>query len=413
MPTAAASPEHAPRRAIAPARATPADVDATCALIAGLLLEPDDRLFVRALLASGDRARDAWTAWSHGCDWTNPSTARGRLAKAFAPLVLEAARAHHFTLERTAATTLRAWGLAEQERTRRYEDVLGGVMTCLASSHLQFLLIGGAALSATLYAHPSHRHCHDIDLLVARGDEARCVEALEAAGFARLDAAGRGTSVQMVHASQLSLIARHGGLATASNLAIEFDELFALSETAHVAGHDAKVLAPGHALVCTCVPALTTRRRVESARALVDMSRLVRARPAVGWPNVIDTAVRQELALLLAASLRFIADESATPTPAGVLDALVSPVAKSLARDRARVLPTLAGAPRSLGALARLPCTWQERILVGVTMLLPAAEHVRPATHGRGRMTVGVHHVQRIVRWLSRGAVPDSPARPT
>ena len=369
-------------------------------LMASMLLPPDDRLLVRVIEGAPAGARAAWSSWTKQAGaWTDPRTSAGRLAKGLAPAIADAIARHDLDVDRDAMTALRAWRLADTERQARYDAILHDVVWALDRAGVESLLVGGAVFAALADDARPARHCHDIDVLVGSSGVARAIDAIAAEGFsARRSDEWR---THLAHGSGLPLVLRHG-VVHAHPHAAGFAELSAVARDVRVAGRGARSLAPGHALVLACLPAFLARHRVEAARALVDAARLVPRMQDADWASALDVAARHDLAGLLLATLRAVADDTGREVPARVVRQLTNTSAPSQAR---RVLPLLAGAPRTLAALRATPLDRYTRLRVAAMMLVPPKECVATAGESLAGMSLAMRYVARAARWCVRRPV--------
>ena len=84
--------------------------------------------------------------------------------------LLTTLRRNGAALDETLQTVLRTAYVAEDARSRIYRRIARDVLSVLTSAGIPVIVLKGTALSGTVYPDPVLRHCHDIDLLVTRGD---------------------------------------------------------------------------------------------------------------------------------------------------------------------------------------------------------------------------------------------------
>jgi hypothetical protein len=305
-------------------------------------------------------------------------------------------------MDRLAAATIRAWRLAQAARDERYRTILEDSVETLVSARIEGLLAGGAALGLTVYPTPVLRHCHEIEFLVRSEDVRTCADRLHARwGASSLVDADEG--IVIVHASGLPLIIstrlRDPG---ADESRVTFDDLYAARELVSVGRQRIGALSRPDALARACTGLRPARPGVSSIAWALDVYYLLAADGGPDWSVLVDRSSRRPLALLLLSVLSGFAEEAHVRAPATAIEALARAAASTLRQDRAELLPTLAGAPRSLRTLRAMDAGWTTKCSVALMMLTP------PVTPPGGRRdvtrAVPLQNVRRFVRWMRRAA---------
>jgi hypothetical protein len=321
--------------------------------LADLLLPPGDLPFLRACLSSGDRAREAWRAWSGGAPvLPDATTPRGLRVKAFAPLVLRAVECSAIPLSAPELTALRARRMLERRRAERYREVLREALDALARQEIVPLVLKGVPLADAAYADPVLRHCHDIDLVVAAERQAEAVAALRASGFSAVrDVAS--PSVGLLHASRLPLMV-HTTFCRVPAYRLPAEAMWAASVPDDIEGVRVRRLTTAHTLVHVCVQGLGRGTGPAALRWAIDAWHLLGAAGPIEWPAVVECGRDRGMALPLAVALTCLRHRLDAPVDACATDSLVGLSARHPWRDATVLVPLLPGAPRTLRALCRV-----------------------------------------------------------
>ncbi|HEU4631952.1 MAG TPA: nucleotidyltransferase family protein [Gemmatimonadaceae bacterium] len=220
---------------------------------------------------------------------------------------------------RAAAARLRVRAAAQMMEQDR-------VLEALATRDVPTVLLKGAALRRTLYAHPEDRHTRDLDLLVPPDRVDAAVAALTAAGY--VAPAGGELDAYLRHHFHLQLRHRRGHLVelhwalTEPQSPVRLDAAALLRAAVSVPDDMAGIRVPSvpHLLLHLAAQSATDGTR--PLARLVDVDRLVAAAPALDWSALVADARRVGVATALGADLALAARLLDTPVPRAALAAL-------------------------------------------------------------------------------------------
>ena len=299
-------------------------------LLSGILPNPTTTAFLLACLAPPPLALEAWQRWRAprsplqglvGAD----ADLRG-LSAALATALFAAGAA----LDREDATWLRAALLHEQQRCRRYRQILAEVLATLSQAGVPFLLSRGAAVAETVLPQPWLRHCHDADLLVPQEHLSDAAAVLAQAGLREQPVRQAGRSFLHRRGLPIRLHARllpppfegpaigaiHGRASSLSVLGTTVRRPAADDLLLHITAH------------AVCSPSRLSARWVGDAHAVV----VGRERP--DWDRLRQTAAASGLSAPLAVTLGYLADAIGTPVPAATLAGLTADASVATRLDR-------------------------------------------------------------------------------
>jgi hypothetical protein len=342
------------------------------------VLEPtaDETALLAACLHQDRRAQDGWARWRAG------RTVRGAefcrelaAARTLLPLLARSVARQELDVDRDVLAYLRATVLRERLRAARFRQVTAEVVPALAHDGIAAFVVRGAALAATVYDDESHRHCHDLDLLVAPRDLAGAVHALVRTGCVHRPGADPVSGALLEHTSGLQVRVhtrpfdvRWYGTAVERftrdplSFSVEGVSMLAPSREAsfvHVLGH----------------ATYSSSRR--NLRWVTDAWHLLAADPPVDWDCIIDSIEAYRLTLPVSVLLAYIA-RFGMPIPP---DVTAAAQLRAAAAGRVEADVALGGARRGprgdLGSIWRSARSWRGRLRLARWVVAPSAGYMR------------------------------------
>jgi hypothetical protein len=373
------------------------------AALSVILPTASETALLRACLLTGPAGRRAWDVWQQETSGIHGVTALSGSVKGLIPLIHRAAARNGAAVEGTARKALRAGYLREELRTTTYRRICAEVLSALQTEDIPVVVLRGAALADSVYEHAMLRHCHDLDLLLRKGDLARAARLLIARGLrhSREPATGTTTDVTLLHTSALP-VELHSRLLAIPWYPVPLTEIWARAR-GHVVGDvPAHILSPADNLLHVCAHASYSPRR-ESLRWVCDSWFIIHRHPDLDWDVLVDCALRSHLALPLSVMLTYLARDIGLPVPGTVLARIDAAAART---DRIRREVALhgarAGVRGSLRTLVRTSRGWRARSTVIQWILLPSPAYVRWMEPVRGRWELPLRYVQRPLRYVLR-----------
>ena len=379
--------------------------------LAAVLPTPEQTLLLRACLLDGEDARDAWRAWQKLAGDAKAAMVEDRWSvKRLLPALYVALRRSDAEVDATLMSYLRLAYVREQMRATTYKRIRADIVTLLRQSNVPAVLLRGGALSATVYADPAVRHCHDLAFLVKPDDLARASDALRGAGLTSIAFAPEEASpyAALIHETSLP-IELHGRLFVVPTYDLPWDEVWPRSEVVSLGPVDGRVLSPSDALLHVCCHAFYSSSR-ESLRWVGDAWHIVK-RGRVDWERLGASAERGRLALPTLVTLRYLAGALGANVPRAVLERLVAAAERAPVEERDVALRAArTGSCESVtGLLGRVHGGWRVRALTVSWLLFPSQAYVRDATATRGGAGAALHYLRRPVNYL-RGRLSRRPA---
>jgi hypothetical protein len=259
-----------------------------------------------ACLRDGAAAADAWSRFVSAVgDAKAYFEADHTGLKGLLPFVEVSLAANRIDAGKAFHTYSRVALVREELRRKIYGEILGSVVAALDAAQIRFVLLKGAAISATAYPQPSARHNHAIDLLVDAGAWTSATRVLSNLQFEPTPA-GSGAAMHRDF--------RHWtGLALGLHLKVFFLPYFEMPvaatrdrvRTLQVDGSPVCVMSPEDNLVHVCGHAIYSRSR-GNLRWACDAAYLLQNSPDFNWSTVVDTAAGAGLALPLSVLLRWV-----------------------------------------------------------------------------------------------------------
>jgi hypothetical protein len=382
------------------------------ALAAVLPSVPETDL-VRSVLWEGEAGREAWRRWRERVGDPLPAFERLHAGlKGLAPLLHVAVQRNQLEIPPAFGSYLRAAYFREELRGNAYRRILSSVLRALAAAELQPLVLKGEALAATIYDDPKTRHSHGIELLVRRAEAARVAAILPALGFRptrRRRFAEVGQASSWRHASGLPLELRTR-LFGPGLYAVANEALWARSVGLSIEDSAAHALGREHALLHVCASAPMSASR-SSLRWAFDAWLLVRRSETFDWRFLLEAVAAARLALPLAVTLRFVAEELAAPVPAEVLRDLAAQAAQSDDLEHeVVVLCALAGAHGAMRRQILATSGWSNRLAVLRPLIAPSPAAVRALQGDLPTRSLPFYYAARPARYVAHLLLRLRPA---
>ncbi|HKA56745.1 MAG TPA: nucleotidyltransferase family protein [Candidatus Binatia bacterium] len=370
---------------------------ALCHTLSVLLPTPDQTVFLRACLSSGEAGRKAYEDWRARRGESEKALREG-YGKSLLPLLFHTLQRNGAGANEEFLTVLRAASLREELRTTTYRRLCRRALLALTTAGIPIIALKGAVLADTVYGHPTLRHSHDIDLLLRESDPSHTVSLLSSVGFTSLrreiDTAWQ--DIHLVHESGLPLVL-HRRLFRTPCYNTATTDLWARSRTQAVADVPVRVLAPVDQLVHVCGHAASCASR-ESLRWVCDAWLLITRYPDLDWETVLDCSSRSHLTLPLAVTLGYLAEELQAPIPATFLRRLYAAASRATTAEREAALwGARAGARGRYRDLLRLTGDWRTRVFVLRWMLFPSPASLCPTQRVRRSWRSPFSYLSRLV----------------
>jgi Uncharacterised nucleotidyltransferase len=295
----------------------------------GLMLpDAQDTLLLRACLGDGAGAAEAWQAWLATSPGLPTVLVERPRSRRFLPLLFHVLSAHGIAVAEPSLSILRAATLWEERRAVQLRPILVQVLASLRGVGVGALLLKGAALAETAYPRFWLRHCHDLDLLVGAEALPAAREALLAAGFWPVAAAGSARG----QGSPSLALQHEGGLPV--NLHTKLwaapapDGMLAAfrrrGRTIDIDGEPVAIFAPMDMLLHVCGHA-GIGAGPGNWTWIADAAMIVRRHsPSAGeWAGLVRIAAESGIAVALAVRFSELAARFDLPIPVATLNALV------------------------------------------------------------------------------------------
>ncbi len=362
----------------------------------------EETWLLKSVLHRGPSAQQAWEAFSSSIR-DLPSLFRtdtgGR--KRLSPLLLASLRENALPADPGLLTVLRTAYVREQLRAEAFRRIACGVFEALRDSGVPFLVLKGTALAETVYAEPSLRHSHDIDLLIAEDDLERARQALSSAGLSSGPALPWAQGLRMRHASatpvllltrlyRLPFYRSHlPGLWARS---CEVD-LAAVGSPRVLSPADNLLHALGHASYC---PSRSTLQWVTDAWMIIELA------PRLEWEDLFLAVGESLLEIPAFVMLRYLKEELGARVPeetvarlgemAGAAGPLRRDVALYGARQRRGRHPRLSGLRRP---------GWKDQLDLARWQVFPSQEYIRWAYGNPPSILVPFIYLMRPFTYLA------------
>ncbi len=366
-----------------------------------ILPGPNETRLLRAILHRGDSAHASWEVFQDGLS-DLPALFRTDAGnrKRLSPLLLQSIRENRLTADPKLLTILKTATLREELRSAIVRRIAGEVYEALRSRDVPFIVLKGAALSESVYADPTWRHAHDIDLLFPPDAVDLATAVVSDVGLREAPRLPWDQGRDFRHASELPflLLSR---LFRVPFYRAPFEELGtrARTLTRDVLGAfqvldptDALLHCLGHASYC---PGRSNLLWVVDAWMILHHSEL-------DWDAFSRRMAEMRLEVPVATMVRYLADEVDAPIPAEAIERATSALssANALRRDVA-----LFGARQASlqhpGLRGRSALTWRGRLKLLRWELLPSPAYLDWAYGHPPRLTLPGIYLARPVSALT------------
>jgi hypothetical protein len=358
---------------------------------------------LRVCLHSGAAGRRAWESWR--AQMGDPVAAVGRngpSAGTLLPLLLSSVRRNGVDAPPDLLTVLRAAHYREELRSTTVVGICGEAISALAAGGISAIVLKGVALAETVYDDRALRHCHDVDILVRRGELARAARMLADAGFGPIDGSANRPlgDVKLVHGRGLPVELHTRPFRPPSNDAW-VAALWSRSREALIAGVSARVLSPADSLLHVCGQAAYSSSRA-SLLWVCDAWYVIARHPDLDWDVLLEGAVAAHLALPLYTTLRYLATELDAPIPPAVLRRLGGAASADALGRECALAGARSGPNGSYPNLFRHTKDWRSRALLLKWMLLPSPRFVRWDSDARDPRSLLFSYLARLPRYCAR-----------
>ena len=378
-----------------------------------LLPSADETVLLTACLASGERARAAWTRWRERQGPGDEALRHALVARrALLPLLSASASANDLDAGRGLLPYLRGAALREELRATRFRQLAAEILTQLQRDGTTPWLVRGAALAAVAYPAWGLRHCHDLDLLVVPEALERAVGTLVRAGAAALAPSpwAPGT-VLLRHPSALQ-VALH-----TRPFAVRYYD----APVAHFTRDDATIDLDGVGVrtpsrAASMVHVLghaTYSPSRHNLRWVADAWHLAACRPGLDWEEVAARVDAYRLTLPVFVLLRYLA-ALGVPVPSEPLARLAAGAARA-----GRVVEEVAlggahaAARGNLRSLWQATVSWRGRARLARWVAAPSPAYMRSAYAVPSAWVLPLRYLHRPARAVAgklRRAPAASPA---
>ncbi len=288
---------------------------------------------------------------------------------------------------------------------------LEATLAALSAAGVRALVVKGAALAYTVYADAWLRPRTDADVLVAPGEAAAAVDALERRGYRRTDALTSGQLVSHQLAFERSddhgvrhVVDLHWKIVNPQMLsgALPFDTLWGAALPAPLLGPAARVPAPAASLAIAAVHRLAHHQGHERLIWLYDVAMLVRQFDDRQWAQLTALSVERGIAGLCLDALARARDLIGSALPPGVEAALSHAAPGEPSRAY------LAGAVRKRDVLLSdlSVLDWRSRLRLLREHAFPPAAFIRTRYRRHRRWPLAALYLHRLVSGAARWVRP-------
>ena len=338
----------------------------------------EETSLLRVCLSSDERSRQSWAQWQRlRTDGANSFLGDSPSVKKLWPLVYEAVRRYGLEVDKESQTYLRSARLKEELRINIFRRVCVEVLQLLQKGNVPTIVLKGVALAETVYNSPVLRHCHDIDLLIEYEDLNRAEMLLRSIGFKRVDQTPdpEGDDCKLEHESGL-LLELHSRLFDTTLCKERLSEVWGRSKSCVIAGVQARILSPADNLFHVCGHAFYSSSR-QSLQWVCDASLIIDRHRDLNWGLLLDCAERTHLALPLAVTLGYLAENLNVPVPATFLDSLFAAAAKITGIERELTFfRARTSSQEGLGKFLRKARGWRGKALLIQWMIFPSPTYL-------------------------------------
>jgi Uncharacterised nucleotidyltransferase len=371
----------------------PASLDA----LSVFLPTAEETLLLRACLSS-DEPSQTWARWQRYRTDPNGFLGDCPSARKLRPLVYEAVRRYGLELDKESRTYLRSARLKEELRGNILRRVCGEVLQLFQKEDVPAIMLKGIALAETVYDNPALRHCHDIDLLLREQDLERAANLLRSLRFRDQESDSASDDYKLEHQSGV-LLELHGCLFE-NGFKGSLEDTWARTEPRMLMAIPARILSPADNLSHVCVHGFYSPRR-ESLRWVSDAWFIIQRRRDLNWDLLLEYGDRTHLALPLAVTLGYLAEDLNAPVPSKILASLFTKATKSTTIERELALFRARTTSQETPVeFLRRTRNWRGKALLIRWMLFPSATYLSIAEGIRRSWLLPLHYLARPLRYL-------------
>ena len=374
--------------------------------LAVLLPTTEETYLLRTCTQTGQRGRAAWRDWrEHATNVREAVTRHRRDIRSLFPLLYRTVQRNGAAVDDDTLTYLRTAYFREELRVQAYRRICGDVLTALGESGIPVIVLGGAALSETVYRDWATRHSGSLELLLEESDIPHAQNRLEASGMSRSGETTRRDTgvVRFVHASGLPIELR-GDPFDSYYYRAPLAAMWTRSQAREIAGARASVLGSADMLASVLGGALC-RRRQNGLQWVCDAWHVIDRCPELNWDDFIDGLRRSHLTLPGSVMLSYLAEELDARIPSPVLRQLASDASRTaLPGNESAVHAARLGGSVSYGDLYRRSEGLWARAVVLKSMLLPSPKYLGWRHRACRAWLLPLCYVWRPLRYIARRA---------
>lgn len=364
-----------------------------------LLPGPEETSLLEACLGDGDVAREGWMRWrarrdASGTDLRTELSGRRTLL----PLLATSVSRNGISLEPDVQAYLHAAYLREERRALRFFEIASAVLEAFEHGGPPPVVLRGAALAVTVYSEPAHRHCHDLDLIVASAALEDACDALKKyVGGLRIGSRAGSAIVEHPSGMRIALHTRPFSVAHYDAGAEGFTRGIRIvplgSTRARVPSPEATLVhVLGHA---TCSGSSRNLHWVADAWHLVTRHR------DLDWNDVCDRIESHRLSLPVSILLEYLASFG-VPVPGAVLSRIREGAGRADGLTQEIALGGLFASVRGdVGRVWRTLPSAGDRLRVVRWAALPSVQYVRSTFAPQASWVLPLLYLYRPARFLA------------
>jgi hypothetical protein len=268
---------------------------------------------LQSALWKGPAAQVAWDGWQRSvasaADFLKADLAG---LKRLLPLLQHNLQVEGIAVSPEIGSILRSARAREELRYASFRRFGGDGIGSLTAAGIELIVVKGVATAALHYPHPSIRHCHDIDVLVRRGQTENIASASAAAGFRCSEIATEPGGVRLTHPSGLP-IECHISLSKVPYYPVADDAVWNRSQNAEVLGVSCRVPAATDMLAHLCAHTLWNPRR-QTMNWVTDAYLLLES-GEFPWRPFLSTIHEWQIDLPAFVILRYLSEVLHSPVP--------------------------------------------------------------------------------------------------
>ena len=374
------------------------------AALSTILPPPEHALLLAACLREGHAAADSWSRFVAAVgDAKRYFEADATGLKGLLPFIESRFAANGVDAGKAFHTYARVALVREELRRDIVAKILGDLIEAADEQGIRFLLLKGAAVSATAYPQPSCRHVHAIDLLVDPRDWQRAQALLPQSRFLSVGAGpGAACHLNYKHWTGLAL-GLHCRPLFLPYFEMPTDAIESRARSIEIHGRRVRVMSPEDNLVHVCGHAVYARSRA-NLRWVCDAVWLLKRNPMLDWPLLVATAVTAGIAPALFVQLRWI-DRMLQPVPSRWLEELRVLGQSDRGAGSERFYASLLHTTQSRrGSLRAFSGDWRTQLGFLRFSAFPSPRYMRWKHNVEGSWELAMHYVERPRRLAKRVA---------